>query len=129
MNILRKNEAPRYERDNIISYLLVSEKTCGSKNLTTTIVEMQPGGIQNIHSHGPEQMYYVLEGEGAMTVGDDTQAVKAGDCIFIPSNAPHGLKNDGAFLLKYFSAASPSFARGETEALWPLSSMKDEGQD
>jgi mannose-6-phosphate isomerase-like protein (cupin superfamily) len=126
MKILRKGETPRYERDNIISHLLVSEKTCGSKNLTTTIVEMQPGGIQKMHSHGPEQMYYVLEGEGVIIVGNETEIVGAGDCIFIPSNAPHGLENKGMFLLRYFSAASPSFGREETERFWPLNSMKDE---
>jgi quercetin dioxygenase-like cupin family protein len=26
-----------------------------------------------------------------MTVGNETQTVEVGDCIFIPSNEPHGL--------------------------------------
>ena len=82
--------------------------------------------LSHVPSHGPEQMYYVLEGEGAMTVGTETENVGAGDCIFIPSNAPHGLENTGASLLRYFSAASPSFGREETERFWPLNSMKDE---
>jgi mannose-6-phosphate isomerase-like protein (cupin superfamily) len=126
MKIFHKDEAPRYKRDNITSYLLVSEQMCGSKNLTTTIVEMQPEGVQKVHSHGPEQMYYLLEGEGAITVGNETEIVHAGDCIFIPSNTPHGLENTGASLLRYFSAASPSFGREETERLWPLSGARDE---
>jgi hypothetical protein len=32
------------------------------------------------------------------------------------------------FLLRYFSAASPSFGRENIEALWLLSSMKDEAE-
>ena len=69
MNIQRKESAPRYERDNIVSYLLVSERTCGSEHLTVTLVEMEPGGKQRVHAHEPEQMYYILAGSGVMTSG------------------------------------------------------------
>ena len=120
MNVLKKATAPRYKRDDITSYLLVSEKTCQSKRLTTTIVEMRPGGIQRVHSHEPEQMYYILEGEGMMIVADEAEQVTAGDCIFFPSTTPHGIRNTGAAVLKYFSAASPSFTAEQSESLWPL---------
>ena len=123
MKTLKRETSPRYERDDITSFLLASEQTCESKNLTTTLVEMQPGGIQRVHSHEPEQMYYILEGEGAMTVGDETQKVTAGECIFFPSFTPHGLENTGKTVLKYFSAASPSFSAEQSTKLWPLSSL------
>ncbi len=122
MNVMRKNSAPRYRRDNIVSYLLVSEITGNSKNLVITLVEMEPGGIQHIHSHEPEQTYTILEGSGVMTVDAEQRPVQAGDCIFIPSFAKHGLKNTGAAVLRYLSAASPSFTREECQQFWPLSS-------
>ncbi len=125
MRILQKATSPRYERDNITSYLLVSEQTCESGNLTTTVVEMQAGGVQRLHSHEPEQMYYILQGEGVITIGNETRTVGAGDCIFFPSKTPHGIENTGAAALKYFSAASPSFPREQSERLWPLKSLKD----
>ena len=68
MNILRQITAPRYQRDDITSYLLVSAGTCKAENLAITIVEMEPGGFQHLHAHEPEQMYYILAGEGLMTV-------------------------------------------------------------
>ena len=71
MDTLTKNDAPRYKRDNITSYLLVSKRTCDSGNLAVTLVEMEPGGVQHIHDHKPEQMYYILEGSGVMTVDDE----------------------------------------------------------
>ncbi len=46
MNVIRRNSAPRYKRDNIVSYLLVSELTGNSKNLAITLVETEPGGMQ-----------------------------------------------------------------------------------
>ena len=121
--ILKKQRAPRYIRkEGITSYLLASPRTCDAKQLTTSLVEIKPGGEQRLHSHVPEQIYYILEGNGLMSVGDNTAHVERDDCIYIPSGAPHGLKNDGTMLLRYFSAAVPSFESGQLEKFWPLDS-------
>jgi mannose-6-phosphate isomerase-like protein (cupin superfamily) len=128
MNIFQKNSAPRYKRDNITSYLLVSASTCDAENLAITIVEMEPGGFQHLHSHEPEQMYYILEGQGLMTVDGEERSVQAGDCIFFPSFAEHGLKNTGEGVLRYLSAASPSFTREECEEWWPLSALSSDSE-
>jgi mannose-6-phosphate isomerase-like protein (cupin superfamily) len=102
--------------------LLASPRTSASKYLTTSLVEIKPGGEQRRHSHDPEQVYYILEGSGLMTVGTESLRVAAGDCVFIPSGVSHGLKNDGSVLLKYFSAAAPSFTAKELTDFWPLPS-------
>ena len=123
MKILKKETAPRYKRpEGIISYLLASSRTSDAEFLTTTLVEIKPEGEQRVHSHIPEQVYFILEGQGLMTVSDETVEVNPGDCIFIPSEAPHGLKNNGKELLKYFSAAAPSFKKEELASFWPLKS-------
>jgi mannose-6-phosphate isomerase-like protein (cupin superfamily) len=57
-----------------------------------------------------------------MTVSDETARVGPGDCIFIPSEASHGLMNDGDVVLRYFSAAAPAFGREQLQKLWPLKS-------
>jgi mannose-6-phosphate isomerase-like protein (cupin superfamily) len=120
MHIKRQTGSPRYQRDGITSYLLVSEKTCGAEKLAITIVEMEPGGFQRLHSHEPEQSYYILEGSGLMAVDGEEKMVQAGDCIFFPSCAEHGLKNTGEGVLRYLSAASPSFTLSQCEELWPM---------
>jgi mannose-6-phosphate isomerase-like protein (cupin superfamily) len=106
--------------EGITSYLLASARTCDAALLTTTVVELAPGGQQRVHSHEPEQVYFVLEGRGSMTVGQETAEVGVGDCVFIPSGMPHGLSNRGPGPLRYFSAAAPAFSRDELERLWPL---------
>ena len=123
MHIKRKTGAPRYQRDGITSYLLVSEKTCGAGDLSITLVEMELGGFQHLHAHEPEQTYYILEGSGLMSVDGEEHPVQAGDCIFFPSFAEHGLKNTGEGLLRYLSAASPSFTLTQCEEWWPLGAM------
>jgi mannose-6-phosphate isomerase-like protein (cupin superfamily) len=121
MEILSTGSAPRYRRpEGITSYLLVSPRTSGAQHLTTTLVVVEPGGEQRVHSHVPEQVYFVLEGTGLITVGSQTRGVGPGDCIFVPSQTPHGLRNDGTATLRYFSASAPAFAPGDLLALWPL---------
>ena len=120
MKIITKEKAPQYERDSIRSFLLVAESTVGAKHITTSFVEMAPGGVQKPHRHETEQCYMILEGNGSMEVDDEKAPVGPGDTIFIPSNSLHGLINDGEITLKYFSAGSPVFGRESESELWPL---------
>ena len=129
MKTIDKNSARRYRRDNITSYLLVSEEAAGAKRITTSLVEMEPSGRQHIHSHETEQCYFFLEGAGEMTVGDETQGVSAGMSVFIPSNAPHGLVNTTGGILRYLSAGSPPFGKDDEAELWPLSPVSRESED
>lgn len=123
MHVLKKATAPRYMRpEGITSYLLASPRTCHAEHLTTTLAVIEPGGEQRIHSHRPEQIYFILEGSGVMTVGIETQKVGPGDCVFIPSGQPHGLKNDGDVTLRYFSVAAPAYPPGHLEKTWALES-------
>lgn len=121
MHVANRRDAPRYRRaEGITSFLLVSRRTCSAKHLTTTLVEIEPGGVQRTHSHEPEQIYFILEGRGVMRVGEEQRAVVQGDCVHIPSNVSHGIANESASMLRYFSAAAPSFAYEDLVRLWPL---------
>lgn len=123
MQVFKQQTAPRYVRaEGITSYLLASPRTSTAEFLTTTLAVIQPGGAQRVHSHRAEQVYFILEGSGLMFVGEETQRVGPGDCIFIPSWQPHGLQNDGTVTLRYVSAAAPAYDPGHLEKTWTLTS-------
>ena len=46
------------------------------------------------HVDEVEEIYFILYGGGLMKVGDEEQAVKQGDAIWIPAGEPHRLIND-----------------------------------
>lgn len=128
MNVLQKESAPRYRRsEGITSFLLASSRTCGAAHLTTTLVEIDPGGAQRIHEHAPEQVYFILDGTGEMSVGGETRTVGPGECVFVPSGYPHGIANNGQSPLRYFSAAAPAFTGEELATIWPMASEREEG--
>ncbi len=124
MQILKKEKSPRYKRDGIESFLLTSSINSEFKNLSITIVEMEMNGIQYIHNHPPEQIYYILEGEGLMTVNQEQAHVEPGDCICIPSMVDHGLTNTGKSILRYLGATSPAFPPEMSKKYWSLKSQE-----
>ena len=58
--------------------------------------------------------------QGIMSVDGEEQPIQVGDCIFFRSYAQHGLKNTGETVLRYLSAASPSFTLEQCREWWPL---------
>jgi mannose-6-phosphate isomerase-like protein (cupin superfamily) len=54
-----------------------------------------PGKVSELHIDPYEEIYYVLEGEALMRVGDDEARVTKGDAIWIPAGDIHGMRNDG----------------------------------
>lgn len=57
---------------------------------------LPPGAEVGRHFHArTEEIYYVLAGEGRMTVAGETREVAPGDAVYIPRGAAHTLRNTG----------------------------------
>jgi quercetin dioxygenase-like cupin family protein len=108
MFVRHKATADQRERSGLISHFMLGRGD-GVDALAVTWVDVAPGSYQKIHHHPEVQVYVIVAGTGEMYVGEETQQVNAGDVIFIPSEAPHGITNNGATLLSYVSAATPAF--------------------
>ena len=60
------------------------------------MTKIGPGGVNKPHQHrNEEQLYYVLQGEGRMVIGDREFPAKAGDVGYFPTGVKHGFYNDG----------------------------------
>jgi quercetin dioxygenase-like cupin family protein len=56
----------------------------------TNFVSFDPGTPAPMHHHVEQQIAIVLAGELTFTVGEETRAMHAGDCVVIPPNVRHG---------------------------------------
>jgi quercetin dioxygenase-like cupin family protein len=56
---------------------------------------LEPGKEIESHIDPYEEVYYILKGQGVMTVGDEQQEVSAGDTIWLPFGIHHSLENNG----------------------------------
>lgn len=71
---------------------------------------LEPGQTQKTHAHeGADKFYFVLEGSGQFTVGDEEHAAASGSLIVAPSGVPHGVANKGSDRLSLLVAIAPPF--------------------
>lgn len=75
--------------------------------------------MQFLHSHEQEQCYYILEGKGLMIIDEEFCEVNKNDAVYIPSDAPHGIKNIGDEMLVYLTA-NKAFGSAREAEVWPF---------
>lgn len=85
------------------------------------VVVLEPGEAPPLHRHDDaEQIFYVLDGTGVLTIGEPAQqfGVKPGDVVRIPPSALHSIKCDSATTLRYLSVDAFVGERNLSEPTW-----------
>ena len=90
------------------SWILVSEKTVGAKNLAMGVNETHVGGMVPEHKHETEEeVMFFLQGKGQFVTDDEVIELKPGICIYNPPGASHKIVNTGDEILKFVWIYSP----------------------
>ncbi len=90
---------------------LINPDMLSSKNVSFASVIVNSGAKISAHYHGKmEEIYFILEGKGLTTIDNKSTNVKAGDAIYIPPRAVHGIKNTGRNLLRFVVISSPPYS-------------------
>lgn len=73
----------------------------------------EPGQKGVLHHHAAQdEIFYVIDGSGAMTVGDDEIAVTRNSVVFVPAGTRHrALANKGSRLVIMFTKCTSAAAR------------------
>ncbi|MDA8361544.1 MAG: cupin domain-containing protein [Gammaproteobacteria bacterium] len=76
------------------------------------------GSTTRLHRHRcVEELYYVLQGQGLMTVGGEEWVIGMGDTVLIPPGTTHQIRALGAVDLRILCASAPAYADDDTELL------------
>lgn len=76
---------------------------------------LPPGAATTPHYHPlTEEIYYLLEGEGRMQIGEEFRDVGPGDAIAIPPGATHQITNTGTRVLKFLCCCAPGYEDDDT---------------
>jgi mannose-6-phosphate isomerase-like protein (cupin superfamily) len=90
------------------SWILVSEKTVGSKNLAMGVNETYVGGQVPPHKHEKEEeVMFFLQGKGKFITEDEEIELRPGICVYNPPGAIHSIVNTGDEVLKFIWIYSP----------------------
>lgn len=68
------------------------------------------GGVDNQQPHTEDEVYYVLSGQGAIQVNDESRPVQPGTIIFVKAGEVHRFHSitEGLSLLVFFAPAEYS---------------------
>jgi quercetin dioxygenase-like cupin family protein len=83
------------QRGDVSWKTLISAGLTDSRALTLGVGRMPPGATLREHRHEQPEVYFVLEGSGAVTIDGATRRVDTGAGVFIPGNAAHSLTCTG----------------------------------
>ena len=73
------------------------------------------GGATDEHYHPvAEELYFVLEGSGRLTIDGEGRDVRAGDCALIAPGAVHKLVNAGDEPLRLLCCCAPPWTADDT---------------
>lgn len=113
MKIVNLSNASTIEtRHGSVIRPLIDRTTSDITQCSVAEESLPPGHAVTPHFHrATEEVYYVLEGSGEMTIGDETELVAAGDAVFIPTGKWHSLRNTGATAMRIVLVCGPAFSR------------------
>ncbi|RDH82287.1 MAG: hypothetical protein DIZ80_08280 [endosymbiont of Galathealinum brachiosum] len=118
MNLIShyKNIKAYVTRDGSEIRELMHPDTQGNKLQSLAEAIVKPGEITLLHKHiKSEEIYFILQGEGSMTLGNETIQVNNGDSICITPGTKHNIRNTGNEDLKILCCCSPAYSHDDTE--------------
>jgi quercetin dioxygenase-like cupin family protein len=83
---------------------LFSGDATPTRELTTGFAVVPVGGWLGLHRHTASETYFVLQGEGVLTLEGQEHALHRGSTVLIPGDAEHGVRNTGDGELRVFYA-------------------------
>lgn len=112
-----RRDVPAYEtRDGSLIRELMHPAVHGNAAQSLAEATIRPGQTTHRHRHlRTEEIYYILRGQGCMTVGSEQQAVRRGDTLLIPPYAWHSITNTGDSDLVLLCCCSPAYRHDDTE--------------
>ncbi|MCA9176385.1 MAG: cupin domain-containing protein [Planctomycetales bacterium] len=110
-----KDAAPFTTKDGSeIRELLAHRNSCIRKQ-SLAEARVPPGAITEAHYHPlTEEIYYILEGEGVMTIDGERHRVRPWDAIAIPPGAVHQIENTSPTTLRFLCCCAPGYEHADT---------------
>ena len=105
-----KREPPR------TSWILISEKTVGSKNIAMGVNETYPGSMVPEHKHETEEeVMYFIAGKGKFVTEEEEIDLSPGTVIYNPPGQSHKILNTGDEVLRFVWIYSPQLPSHKKE--------------
>jgi mannose-6-phosphate isomerase-like protein (cupin superfamily) len=78
---------------------------------------VKPGDTTWRHHLKTSEVYYILEGDGVMHIGNESAPVRSGSTVYIPPMAAQCITNSGNTDLKFICIVDPAWCKEDEEVL------------
>ena len=78
---------------------------------------VRAGDVSLPHRLATSEVYYILEGEGTMSIDSEQAEVRAGDTVYIPPHSVQFIRNTGEADLKFLCIVDPAWRAEDEEVL------------
>ena len=113
-----KTIKPYLTKDGSTIRELMHPDSHGNRQQSLAEARVPVNTTTSLHLHKTsEEIYFILQGQGEMTLEDQTFPVKTGDTILIPPNTAHQIRNSGEIELQFLCACSPAYSHDDTYLL------------
>jgi quercetin dioxygenase-like cupin family protein len=92
-----------------LSKALVGPENSGSSRIDFRISHYAPNAYVQEHAHKvQEQIYYVIEGEGVLTLDEERHLMRPHDYVYVPPGVRHSFANTGLSGLVFLVVTTPA---------------------
>ena len=116
MDVVNQRDAqPFITADGSTIRELLAHRNSAIRQQSLAEARLAPGAATTPHHHAvTEEIYYILTGTAAMTLGHETRAVGPGDAIAIPPGCRHTIRNTGPVELVCLCTCAPGYEHTDT---------------
>jgi mannose-6-phosphate isomerase-like protein (cupin superfamily) len=115
--LTRRDEVPEFvTKDGASVRELMHPAKHASRAQSLAEASVAPGTETSLHRHrASEELYWVIEGRGEMTLGTQVFEIRTGDTICILPGTAHRVRNTGQGTLRILCSCSPAYRDEDTE--------------
>ena len=126
---LAKMAGRRYPARRLTQNLVGGASPIQAVNFSLGHVTLEPNGGQvPWHNQDQEEIYFIVEGDGEMCLGDEKSTLRAGQAVYIPPRVFHQLTNTGSTPMRmiycYGPAGDVAHWRQELEGTLPRAGIE-----
>ena len=88
--------------------ILIDQRMCGARNYAMLLNSQPAGAVGQPHKHDhSEHSWFILEGTGTVTLGDESFRIGPNMTVYIPPGVMHGIVTDEGSELRYIVIYAP----------------------
>jgi len=106
-------QAPFTTKDGSTIRSILDRTNAPVENQSLAEASLPAGACTERHYHrASEEIYFILSGNGEMSVGDETRTITTGDAVLIPPGAWHTLR--ATTPMRFLCCCAPPYSHEDT---------------